>query len=594
MKKATLLVLETHKEEALKNLRKLGVLHLNIKRGESADSAQLKDDYNVIENALKILPEIENPENNESSQAPLPIAQKAIALAKEKELLTEQRNQLEKQRSKLLPWGEEKSYLLDYMQKHKMELQFIEIQIRDLEKIPEALEYIKLMADDKKAYLGLLADPEKLTVNYEKIDLRNQSLKDIQNRLAETEQRLTSIHSELNQLALNRASLINQQSVIQRKIEFEEVKAAMNSGEKIAYVQGFVPVDELDSLKKEAIAQGWGLALEDPSENDPVPTKLKSWAKNLLAPIYGLLGTVPGYHEMDISFWFLLFFTLFFAMIIGDAGYGLVILGGILFARAKIKSFKGGPFILFFILSIATIIWGVITGTWFGYEQIYEVPILSKLIIPEIASSPADGSMDSMFFVMNICFILGTIHLVLAHLLSLLKKFPKLSFMGELGNIVFILAMFMLIQNLVLSKTNPTDPILLMTGIGIALIFIFSNQEGGNFIKGVLQNLANFLPLILGSIANFSDIISYIRLFAVGLATVKVADAFNDIAVMVGAIHPVAIIGAIAVILIGHGLNIVMAGMSVIVHGVRLKMLEFSGHLGMEWSGTEYKPFKEN
>ena len=115
---------------------------------------------------------------------------------------------------------------------------------------------------------------------------------------------------------------------------------------------------------------------------------------------------------------------------------------------------------------------------------------------------------------------------------------------------------------------------------GSALVGIFANFQK-NILKGFLISLGN-LPLDI--ISSFSDIVSYIRLFAVGIATVTVAASFNDMA------------GGITVPLIlvlGHGLNIILAMMSVLVHGVRLNMLEFSGHLGQEWSGKEYKPFKE-
>ena len=97
--------------------------------------------------------------------------------------------------------------------------------------------------------------------------------------------------------------------------------------------------------------------------------------------------------------------------------------------------------------------------------------------------------------------------------------------------------------------------------------------------------------LFLDSISAFSDIISYIRLFAVGLATVEIAKSFNSMAAGLGD-GAAGIIGGILILIFGHTLNLAMGGLSVIVHGVRLNMLEFSGHLGIEWTGIPYKPFK--
>ena len=99
------------------------------------------------------------------------------------------------------------------------------------------------------------------------------------------------------------------------------------------------------------------------------------------------------------------------------------------------------------------------------------------------------------------------------------------------------------------------------------------------------------MPTFLDSISAFSDVISYIRLFAVGLATVAVASSFNSMAAGLGT-GVVGIIGSILILGFGHALNLAMAALSVVVHGVRLNVLEFSGHLGMEWTGEKYTPFK--
>jgi V/A-type H+-transporting ATPase subunit I len=148
--------------------------------------------------------------------------------------------------------------------------------------------------------------------------------------------------------------------------------------------------------------------------------------------------------------------------------------------------------------------------------------------------------------------------------------------------------LYFLIQTIVFKKPLPGAAIWLI-GIGFGINFIFVQQEG-NFFKGFLSSFKNIIPIALNSISCFSDIISYVRLFAVGLATVKVAEAFNEMAAGVG-FDSFAIVGSIFILIFGHSLNMVMAGMSVMVHGVRLKMLEFSGHMELQWSGTKYKPF---
>jgi len=124
------------------------------------------------------------------------------------------------------------------------------------------------------------------------------------------------------------------------------------------------------------------------------------------------------------------------------------------------------------------------------------------------------------------------------------------------------------------------------------MVVVFGNQEKGkSFVKGLTAGLGGAFTTFLDSISAFSNIISYIRLFAVGMASVAIASSFNNIAapLLSGFTFPAGLL----VLMIGHGLNIVMGMLSVVVHGIRLNVLEFSGQLGIEWSGYKYKPFKE-
>jgi V/A-type H+-transporting ATPase subunit I len=128
--------------------------------------------------------------------------------------------------------------------------------------------------------------------------------------------------------------------------------------------------------------------------------------------------------------------------------------------------------------------------------------------------------------------------------------------------------------------------------------FIFAEQNGGNFFKNILKSLTNFLSIFLTAVGSFADIISYIRLFAVGLAGSSIAQSFNSMAIpedgfgALGVGFILRLVAAVLILVIGHTLNIVMNALSVIVHGVRLNLLEYAAnHLGMEWSGYDYKPF---
>ena len=189
---------------------------------------------------------------------------------------------------------------------------------------------------------------------------------------------------------------------------------------------------------------------------------------------------------------------------------------------------------------------------------------------------------------MQLTFIIGVVHLSVAHLITVFRKMNSLTALAEIGWVLILWAVFFVANNIVLGKelSSATMPLLI---VGAMLVILFANFQK-NVLKGILATLGN-LPLSI--ISSFSDIVSYIRLFAVGLATFIVASNFNTIAIGSGINSMVSGIIAAIVLLIGHSINLALCGMSVLVHGVRLNMLEFSGHSGIQWSGKPYEPFKE-
>ena len=361
----------------------------------------------------------------------------------------------------------------------------------------------------------------------------------------------------------------------------------MGVDEQLAYLQGYVPGKKLETLRKCAAENGWALLVQQPAEEDPVPTLVENprWIR-IISPVLSFLGTVPGYREFDFSFWFLLFFSLFFAMLIGDAGYGLCFLVLTLFSRLKFRKAPGGPFVLLFVLSIATVIWGTLTGTWFGVEYLATHGFLSRFVLPQIASFGVDNAGT----IMVICFVIGAVHLSIAHLINTFRYLPDLRGIAQIGWFAVVWGMYFVIRFIVLQL--PLNPVgVWLVGGGLILVVLFEEQRG-KFFKGLLVGLANLPLKLLDSVSAFSDVISYVRLFAVGLATLEVAKSFNAMASDIGFGLPTGLIAAM-ILFLGHALNIMMGALSVIVHGVRLNMLEFSGHLGMEWTGIPYKPFSE-
>ena len=208
----------------------------------------------------------------------------------------------------------------------------------------------------------------------------------------------------------------------------------------------------------------------------------------------------------------------------------------------------------------------------------------NTLIIEDISSF----GVDNISFMMHLSFIIGAIHLTLAHGIRSLRLINSTKAFSELGWILLVWGLFFVAEKLVLGKAIPQWNNWLFM-IGVLLVTLF-NGEGRNLMSSMLVSIAN-LPLSL--INGFSDIVSYVRLFAVGMATATVASSFNNMILPAGVdLSFLELLMAVVALFLGHALNIVLALMAVMVHGIRLNMLEFAGHLGIQFSGEAYKPFK--
>ncbi len=606
MKKATVIVLDSHRREAVEQMREAGVLHVEMLGVESQTVQSLQAKRQLIERAVAVvslaaenasveLPEQRSAAALEDHETVVQQCEELIGWSDEIRNLREERERLERDAARLEPWGDFNPQDLALLQQHGVKITLHTATPKEFQKLDRTRLFPINSAPGLVyfAQIRLVGDPrielDETPQPTQRLAELRAEIERINQRIAEVQQRILG---RVEATALYRA--VQQQ--LDAAIEFEQVHSGMADEGALAYVTGFVPLSEVPALKAAASRGNWGLLLRDPDPDDVVPTRIKNPRPiRIIQPVFELMGTVPGYRELDISFFFLVFFTGFFAMIIGDAGYGLILLAVSLYVMLKTRAAsKPVPLgvLLLTLLSAATIVWGAVTGTWFGYQGFAELPFLSWMIVPELYSF----NPQSAEVVQWVCFVIGAVHLAIAHgwtFLRQLRQQPRIRSLAQLGWLTTIVGLYHLVLTVVLGYPIVDYALYLIVG-GFGAVIVFSMQEQGqNFLKGILKGVANVITLALDGVSAFSDIISYIRLFAVGLATVEIAASFNSMAAGMaeGVFGTVAAVG---VLFLGHTLNLAMAALAVIVHGVRLNMLEFSGHLGMEWSGVEYTPFRKS
>ncbi len=613
MKKASVVVVDAHRQDAVDRLREVGVLHVSVHEVASESLTELKDQRGTIEQALTALPEPPRGEAADSAdgekrsdnslalEKAVSMAQDAVEKAEELRTLRERRDALEREALNLEPWGDFDPAEVQNLRDKGVNVELYVVPKQDFQQAKPKKAFIIHESATLVFFVQILVDREgeelERSHEFTPRPLPERSLAAVRELVHEAEQDIERVYRELQQIAAKRDALEASLVPMDGEIEFAGVRDGMENEENLAYLTGFVPVSAEDELREAAKKNAWGLLVQDPGPEDTVPTKVKNPKPiGIIKPVFGLLGTTPGYQELDISFWFLIFLSIFFAMIIGDGGYGTIILVLSLLAMIRGKRKTGSVAkgtVLLTVMSGATVVWGAITGTWFGYAPIAELPVFRSLVIPEI-SSFNPRSRETIQF---ICFVLGTVHLSIAHIwlfISGLRERPRLRAFGDLGWLVLVLGAYWLVLTVVLADPLPQFS-LYMIAAGFGLVVLLGEQEeGSGFFAGVGRGLnpINIFSKALDSISAFSDIISYIRLFAVGLATVEIAKAFNSMAMGVGD-GVVGIIAAVFILFVGHTLNLAMGALSVVVHGIRLNMLEFSRHLGMEWSGIDYNPFRK-
>ena len=639
MKKVSFVVTNDSKKDALKKLRTLGVVHLEQIYGSSEKLSQLKETNNQLEEVLMLLSEIKYDKKSieqkklSSSNVVEKVTQ-IIELNETKKNYVEELSTASRELERLAAWGGFNPDDFSYLANKGIKLLPFECSTDSYKKIPEDVNYVYVNSDKTQVRFLVISEdgskPESLTSEYLQVLNPEMSTAELSESCVKYRKEISSIEKEIQKNVCYIQSIKDTMKVFAKDIEFENAYSGMATDAEegteatLAWLTGYVPAEELSIVQKAAKENHWACLADDPAEEDEVPTKLQNNKfVSLIYPVSDFLGTVPGYREYDISSWFLLFFCVFFGMIFGDGGYGLLLVGtalGMFLSNIVKRKSVPAPLYLLLLLGLSTTMWGALTCNWFGLkpELLPETlkPILFSLdwnYISNASSLPTNLVTENLQI---FCFSLALIHLSIAHLMAIAKNFKSPKFLGDLGSLLLLWGIFYLVLNMVVNGVRfPFDldiadvPLALgsnvefaktgisiatvmfpLIGIGFVLNFVFANYNG-SVIESVKESCVNIISVLLGVVNVFSDIVSYIRLWAVGLAGAAIAQTVNEMAGPT--LGGFLIFAGIILLVFGHGLNMVLNVLSVIVHGVRLNTLEFSSHLGMSWSGFSYKPFAD-
>ena len=599
MKRLMLFCSSASKASALTALRELGSVHVVAEVRESEGIRKVASELTALERALRVLEVATKggtfafkPEGTPESDIRVVLekakhcsapdsAEDVNRLAEWVTSLREESFAVELQFKRYAPFGEMDPALVSDLAQAGIPVVLF--------KAPKALweeldaPYIVRFREDNGFIFGAWLSGDPLPAGCEVMPHPEMSTEQMRIFIREARQ----VADTLVQLLAESAPKLKPQILAQCKVAESErvvagVLANMRDCGEVVCLKGYIPERASEELMARAQKEGWGVVLETPETDDPeVPVLLEPpRGFRAISVLFKGLGILPGYTEGDCSVPFYLFFSLFFAMLVGDAGYGAVMLAGILIAAWKLrKNPAARPALLIFtVFALATITWGVLSGTYFG---------ITKSALPEVLRQiPTVSWLSDDNNVMFLCFLIGAVHISVARLWNATLLAPHLKAVGEIGWLGVTWSMFLIVCGIVVSWFTRPEWTWWLLGGSVALILV-------PLVADIRHEGVGIGMLPLNVISAMGDIISYVRLFAVGLASVKVAENFNSMALSLDLPIVLRILATCAILLVGHGLNLAMGALSVLVHAVRLNTLEFSNAKGITWSGQPYLPFKQ-
>lgn len=597
MKKLTFLVYHKEYDAFLNHIRDLGVIHVLMKSQGAAENSALQESIrwsSRYASAIKFLQGLNGTAvHNQGDVLKGKEALLAVeTLQQEDQHLSQRLQTAEKELALLEPWGD--FDLKNVKRLHDAGYQIGFYLCSDKQFSQEWIDKYNAVVINR---VGAKVYFVTITPNHLMVELDVEAARLPETSLSSLKERLEMIHKEQEQIDTRLKQLAETmipdlqaaQVDLHAQIEFSKVVLSTDAlaDNKLMLLEGWAPSERVEEIKHFLSESEvyYEIAEPKPEENVPICLNNKGFFR-LFEPIMRLY-MLPKYNELDLTPFFAPFFMLFFGLCLGDSGYGLFMLLAVTIYRLIAKNITATmkPVLtLVQLLGVSTMACGLLTGTCFGFN-LYEIQL------PFFQSLKETISLDNqqMF---NLSLILGGVQIIFGMILKAVNQSIQFGFKYAVGTIGWLLI-------LVSTAIAFAAPGFMSMGGNIHLIFLALGGLMAYLYNSPDKNIFVNLGLGLWDSYNMAtgllgDILSYVRLFALGLSGGILASVFNSLAVGMSPDNVIA--GPIVMVLIfviGHAINIFMNVLGAMVHPMRLTFVEFFKNAGYEGGGKEYKPFKK-
>ncbi len=591
MHKYAFLVYHVDYSAFLDQMKSLGVLHIIESKNEP--SPQMQDDLRESQDLSRMISFLENryvgdaQVVNHGATDGRELMNAVKNTQGQLESLEQHKSVLEKELRQFEPWGNFSWESIEQLQEVGVDIRFFQCAASKYNAGWEDLLPISVVSDEKNyiSFVVFLRESDVLPdMDAEEVKLPFKSLAGIEMELRTVIDEIAHQEKLLDQYAMSGIDLLKAyQASLTDRLQTE--MAVLHTSEKadgsLMQLEGFVPAPRVADVEAWLNKSGVVYLSSEAQKEDRPPILLKNgpFAK-LFEPI-GKLFALPAYMELDLTPFFAPFFLLFFGFCLGDAGYGLLFAIGATVARYKLKGSMKPYMALLQWLGLSTVLFGALTGTFFGVKLInLEWPALNNLQQMMLSD-------DQMF---NFALGLGFVQIIFGMILKGINQTIQDGFTysfatwGWIVVIVSTAVMFALDQ-----LFGPLH--LALLGISALGIFVFNHPK-----RNVLVNIGAGLWDSYNMVTGFAgDLLSYIRLFALGLSSGILGLVFNKLAFELSPDIPVLnVIITGLILIVGHGLNIFMSALGSFVHPMRLTFVEFFKNAGFAGGGKAYSPFQKS
>jgi len=575
MKKYTFLVMASRYNTFLEQVREAGVVHVTLKAEGMAENEDLQAAIARKEELERII------EQGAPDQ-----------LLQEKNAVLDKIQATEREAAQMSVWGDFQTERLQQLTQAGYPLYYYSCSTSKWE---EELG-IQVAQTGGKCYFVSLEKIDNDAVTTETLNEKSssdlmQDVESLKGLLAAADARI-----EAWQLAHMEETKAELQSVNQR-IDWTKVTISSDSLAEgaLKLVEGFCPEDQTTALNQVLETLDCYYEAEDPTAEDKTPIQLKNnFFSRLFEPITNLYS-LPNYTEIDPTPFLAPFFTLFFGLCLGDGGYGLlVMLIGLMLVKKKPTMADWGWMAIF--LGGATMVVGLLTGVFFGIEleKVAFLAPIREYFITQTNCSVHFGA-GTYHPLMVFAIIIGIFQILFAMGMKVVKVTLQRGFKYAIYDLSWLIGLVgLIVWAIVSSKVGVAGnycfyALFALCGMGV---LFYSDPDKKYLVMNIGGGLWGTYNMVSGLLG---DVLSYIRLFALGLAGGILGSVFNSLALQVNAGLP-AWIGWLPMVLImvfGHGLNLGLALISSVVHPLRLTFVEFYKNEGFEGGGREYHPFKK-